>query len=252
MSDQDDNSMFNNDGTVNQPDNTVTPDQSVKTPAPNMNEVFADALSSIKNEDGGQKYSDVATALSALKHTQDHVTNLESENQVFREEQIKAKTMDDVLQQVTANKDQNVQTVPSGLDADSVKGVTLDTLREYEAQKLADANQQSVVEQLRTKFGDNKKAEEMFNTKAQEMGLTVETMNQLAASSPKAVLSYFDVKGGVTPNKNIEGSVNTEALQNQVIETPKVAGIMYGASSSEIVDSWRAAGQAIQNEMEAN
>ena len=228
------------------PDQTATPDQGVKSP--DLNEVFADALSSIKNENGEQKYSDVFTALNALKHTQDHVRTLEEENRTFREESIKAKTMDEVLQQVTANKDQTVQTVPAGLDAESVKDVTLDTLRQYEAQKMAQANQQDVVAKLTNKFGSAEKAEEMFNNKAAELGLSVDFMNQLAASSPKAVLNYFDVKGEVTLNKNVEGSINTDALQAHQEPAKPRKNIMYGASSSEIVDAWRSAGKDLVSE----
>lgn len=248
MTDQD--TIFNNQ---QQSDQTTTQDQSVETPVkPDLNQVFAEHLSQIKNENGEPKYSDVFTALNALKHTQDHVKTLEEENRQFREEQIRARTMDDVLQQLTATQDQEVQTKQTVLDAESVKGVTRQTLQEIMAEQAAVENQQKVVRELETKFGSKEKAEQMYLSKAQELGIDPNMFNQLAATSPKAVLNYFDIKGEVTPTKNVEGSVNTEALQaNQSAPAPK-KNIMYGASSADVLNAWRAAGQAVQNEMETN
>jgi hypothetical protein len=235
--------LFSQTDTPTQPDNTATPDQGVKTPEVNLNEIFQDTLSQIKNDQGDPKYSDVFTALNALKHTQDHVKTLEEENARFREEGIRAASMDEVLQQMTANQDQNVQTTPTGLDAESVKDVTLDTLRQYEAQKVSASNQKSVVEALTKTYGQ--KAEEMYTKKAQELGLDTSTFDSLAASSPKAVLSYFDVKDKETYFNPTKGSVNTEALgkENPPKRAPK--NIMYGASTSDVLDAWRSAGQGL-------
>ena len=232
------------------PDQTVTPDQGAKTP--DMNEIFADKLAQITNDQGEQKYSNVFTALEALKATQDHVKTLEGENKQLREEHTKAATMDEILQQMTANKDQTVETKTSGFDAESVKGVTRQTLQEIMAEQAAADNQKSVVEQLKKKFGSQEKAEEQYIAKAAELGLSTDVLDNLAASSPKAVLNYFDVKGEVTPNKNVEGSVNTEAFKAHQEKTEAPKNIMYGADSVDIVNAWKAAGQAVQNELENN
>lgn len=248
----DDNSMFNQEtATPAEPVQQVTPDQAVKTPqAPDMNAVFADKLQAITNEAGEPKYSDVMTALEALKHTQDHVKTLETENRQFRDEDTKARSIDEVLEQITAKQNQSEPTANTGLDAASVKGVTLDTLREYEAMKLSETNQTKVVDALVSKFGDKAKAEELYNAKALELGLTADSLNDLAAASPTAVLSYFNIKDTKATIKTIEGSVNTDALQAQPNEPIARKNIMYGASTHEIVSAWKAAGQAVQNELE--
>jgi hypothetical protein len=209
----------------------------------NVNEIFTDTLSQITNEQGEPKYSDVFTALNALKHTQDHVKTLEEENAKFRTESTKAATMDEVLQQLSANRAQPEATPQEGLDANSVKDVTLNTLRQYEAEKAAKANQSSVAETLTKKFGE--KAEEMYAKKAQELGLPLNLLDNLAATSPAAVLQYFDVKEKGSHLNPSTGSVNTEALGN--LNPPKLAkkNIMFGASSSDILNAWKSAGQGL-------
>lgn len=223
-------------------------DQGVKTPSPqpDLNEVFADKLSAITNEDGEQKYTDVMTALEALKHTQNHVKTLEQENASFKQEQVKAQTMEEVLQQLKTTKtDQNVQTSSPEVDVETMRNVTFDTIRQYEQQKQETANQQSVEQSLIGKFGTSEKAGEAFGAKARDLGMDIKVLENLAATSPKAVLAYFsDIKEVTT--KFVEGSVNTEAMSNQNPQVKPKKNIMYGASRSDILDAWRDAAPATE------
>ena len=82
--------------------------------------------------------------------------------------------------------------------------------------------------------------------RAAELGMPVDLFNQLAATSPKVVLDYFDVSSKVQPT-NIEGTVNTDALQQNVQPAPAKKNIMYGASTSDIVNAWRQAGQSTES-----
>lgn len=227
------------------------PDQGKKAPAdqqPDLNQVFSEHLSQIKNEEGEQKYKDVFTALSALKHTQEHVKTLEEENNRYRQETVKAKTMDEVLQQIEATKGTKQEpTSSTELDVDQLRNVTFDTIRQYEAQKAAAANKQAVSDALIEKFKDGEKAVQAFNDKASELGLTSEMLEELSATSPKAVLEYFQTSMKGT-SKITEGSVNTEALANASKPSEAKKNIMYGASTNDILSAWRSAGQSVQSE----
>lgn len=246
MSTDQEGTIFKEETTV---PNTETPDLGVKTPQPqpDLNSVFKDQLSSITDENGEQKYNDVMTALSALKHTQEYVKTLETENAGFREEDTKAATMDEVLAQLKTTQDkQSGPTSSPELDVDKLRNVTLETLMEYEAQKVSIANQQKVIEALTGKFKSGEKAEEAFIAKARDLGISVKTMNELSASSPKAVLEYFQMSSSESTSSFVEGSVNTDALASQTSESPAKKNIMYGASTEDIVSAWRSAGQPSQ------
>lgn len=243
--DQDDGSIFV--APVTPPQVTAPDPDAVKTsaPQPNLDEVFGEHLAKIKNEAGEQKYGDVVTALSALSHTQQHVKTLEEENERFRQEDVKAKTMDEVLQQIEATKQTSVApTSNTELDVEKMRNVTFDTIKEYEAQQTAAKNQTSVVSALVEKFQDQAKAEEAFNRKAEELGLSVQILNELSATSPKAVLEYFQISKESSP-KPTEGSVNTDALGTLVKPTEPKKNIMYGASTSDIIAAWRSAAPSV-------
>jgi hypothetical protein len=237
-----DTTMFNkDDGTTVPPvTTTVTPDP-VTAPQPDLNQVFSESLAGIKNEAGEQKYNDVFTALAALKHTQDHVKTLENENAAFKQENVTAQSMDDVLAQLQAtNNNQSVQTSTPALDVEAQRNVTLATIQQYEQQKAAEANQQAVETALVGKYKDATKAAEAFTAKANDLGIDVKTLEALAAQSPKAVLEYFGTSSSAT-NPIVGGSVNTDALANSVQPVVEKKQIMFGATSADLVNAWRAA-----------
>lgn len=234
--------MFNKDGEPTTPVQKPAAQDPVQNPQPDLNQVFGESLSSIKNEAGEQKYKDVFTALEALKHTQNHVKTLESENALFKQESVKAKTMDEVLEQLkpTVNS-QSDQTSSPALDVEAQRNVTLETIQQYEEQKKALANQREVEKALVGKYKDASKAAEAFVSKAEDLGLDVKTLESLSASSPKAVLQYFEITDSRVTNPIVTGSVNTDALNNSE-QTPAIKKqIMFGASSEDLITAWRAA-----------
>lgn len=252
MSDQDSTIFTDDKKTVVTPDDqTGVQDESAnKAPKIDLDAMFKDHLSSITDDNGQPKYRDVFTALEALKHTQAHVKTLQEENKTFRESQTQATTMEEALRRLSANKEQNDSTKSPELDAEKLKGMTLETLRQYEAEKSARANEQAVSDALVKKFGDAEKAKAAYATKADELGIDADTLRSLAQRSPKAVLSYFDVKEQRAFDKNLEGSVNTDAFNKTQRTTEAPRNIMYGASSQDVLSAWKAAGQSVLNEFE--
>lgn len=229
-----------------QPTSVQQTDQSVK---PDVNAIFKDHLSSIVDDSGEPKYKDVFTALDALKHTQDYVKTLQEENRQFRESKTQETTMEEALRKLSANKVQNDSTKSPDLDAETVKGMTLETLRQYEAEKTARANEQAVSDALVKKYGDAEKAKAEYAKKAQELGVDTDTFRSLAQRSPKAVLSYFDGAKDQSFDKNLNGSVNTSALGHSQTTQEKPRNIMYGATTGDMVSAWKSAGQSVLNEL---
>lgn len=209
-------------------------DQGTRTQEPSKVPAVNEMLSEIKNERGEPKYKTVEDAIAALKASQEHISTLETENQEFKGKLQEAMTIEQLKEHLNSTKntsDDNQQSI----SMEDIQNLVSHTLEEKENVKRATDNQRTVVSELTQKYGD--KAEELYNKKAQDLGLNVEDLNMLAARAPKAVLQYFDIahKSG----KNITGSVNTESFQkHNTTEPPKT--VMYGASTSDLVASWKA------------
>lgn len=258
MSDQD--NIFNTETKQEQStqqqatDKSATSDQGEESKGaktPDVNAIFKDHLSGIVDDKGEPKYNDVYTALEALKHSQEYIKTLQEENKQYKETTKQADTMEEALRKLTANKEQNDSTKSPELDVDKVRGMTLETLKQYEAEKAAAANENAVSQELVKKFGDVEKAKEAYNRKAEELGVDADTLRSLARRSPKAVLSYFNVQAN-SFDKNVQGSVNTSALKGSQNASEPRKNIMYGSKSGDVVNAWKAAGQAVLKDLENN
>ena len=80
----------------------------------------------------------------------------------------------------------------------------------------------------------------MYNQRAEELGVPVQWLNDTAAKSPNAVFSLFGIgkKEGKQPSK-LTSSYNSGAIQ----QPPKAERkpIMWGASTGDMLNSWRSA-----------
>lgn len=210
----------------------------------NPNNLFADQLAGIKDENGRQKYADVNTALNSLGHAQGHISNLERQVSELQEELNKRQGMEQVLERIEAGKQTNTEqpSVNSLSEAD-VLSLVDNTIKQKEAASIAYANEVAVSEALAEKFGD--KALEQLERKATELGVNVEFLQSMAQKSPKAVLSYF--QGDTTKTLNpTAGGVNTEALNRGITTEPDAlaeARAKLMGQTSPLLNKWRAAAQ---------
>ena len=193
----------------------------------------------------GKKYQSVEDALKSVPHAQSHIQKLEGEMQQMREELAKRKTAEELLDEI---KSQGLpeKTSPASLNVDELSKAVENALSAREAQSTAKQNISSVVNAFNEKFGE--KGPEQYKLLAQESGLPLEALNKLAATSPHAImkLAGMEVKQA-TPVKTTS-SVNTTSMSSQ----PSSAGIkvkMVGASTKELVSAWRAAGEAVKQEL---
>jgi len=188
-------------------------------PAP-ANDDLTTMLGAIKNERGEQKYRSIQDALNALKHSQEYIPELstklaqqENELKVARETANKVAELERLVQNLSQEKPQNEQPSQQGLSEEQVAELVTRTLTKRQQEDLLNANISSVANKVKQAYGE--KAEEVFYGKAQELGMTKEQFNTLAASTPKAVMKLLGIedKAPVEQFKPSVGSVNTTGIQ---------------------------------------
>src|SRR5690606_29577106 len=189
--------------------------------APNSDDQLVTLLAEIKNERGEQKYKTVQDAIVALKHAQEFIPQLKSEKDAsaqqleeMRQKLAEMESLKETVQKLT-QKQPEPQPKEEGLDDEKVQQLIDQRLTQRQQEQLFEHNISQVAKALSEKFGKDK-AEEMFYGKAQELGLSKEDINGLAAKSPQAVLQMFGVTAGAYKQPNFSPSgtkLRSEGLQ---------------------------------------
>jgi len=193
-------------------------------------------LKGIVNENGEQKYQDVDTALKALQASQEHIAKLEAEHVALREQASKAKTAEELLAEV--QKTQEVTPSHGEIDTSKLAQLVDERLNALDQANRSRENQDKVVSAMKEVFGD--KAGEVFQQKAQDLGLDVGFLESVSAKSPEAALELLGVKNKPQQTHQSQGSVNTETMPTQKPETPPVKNVMFGASRQDWLAEWEA------------
>lgn len=198
----------------------------------------------------GRKYATVQAALASIPHAQAHIANLEkenqrlaSENESLKAELAKAKNLEDVVASLSASQQPTASQVQAGLDEQAV----LELLAKRDAEAQAQANQVQVTNALIGKFGDGAKATEALKAKAAELGVGFDFMKDLAAKSPKAVLSYFNVESKPSPTSVVPQSSQTTAQYQTPPEPEYSFKTGMSGSTSDLVNAFRNCGKAVNN-----
>lgn len=185
----------------------------------------------------GKKYATVEKALEALVPGQTHIQKLEQELKELREGQQQGVDLDTVyatVQDLLA-KERETRVAPS-VDEASLAGVVDRALTAAQQKAEANRNVAVVKEQLTKMFGD--KVNEKYKAKAEELGVGVNFLNDLAAKSPKAVLEFFGGKPNASTART-HSSINTEALNTRPQPSEQGKSVMAGASSKEVTAAWQ-------------
>ena len=246
MSDQDNTTIFE---TNDNPTATATDDKPVvdAQPAEPVAPSVPEGLEELVGD--GKKYSSLEDALKSIPHAQQHIARLEEENRLYKESLEKAKSMEDILEQMKSQQpkgDQTGQQVGEGAD-DLLSKLSsqLDSLVEQklslkQQEAVHSQNAQTVTKAFKEAYGD--KAEEVYRGLSEETGMTVEALNQMAATSPKALLKLAGLGGKVgSTSTKPSSSINTEAfISNANGQKQEVKPVMFGATSAQVLDAWRA------------
>lgn len=216
------NSIFEDQNKQETPASNQEQNGSTANTAPTQTEQpFANLLGSILNEKGEPKYKSVEDALIGLKHAQEYIPKIkesasekEQELNQLRQEVDRLKSLENTVLELT-QKQEKASTNGVSLSEEDIAQLVESTLTKQQQAKIQQDNVTTVVSAVSQKFGAD--AEKVFYTKAQELGLSVEEMNALAARTPKAVLTLLGVSE-TTAHKQVNvspttGSVNTSAFQ---------------------------------------
>ena len=190
----------------------------------------------------GKKYSSVEDALKSVPHAQKHIQTLESELATLKEELMKRRTTEELLDEIKSGVQpkENLQGVE--FDQDKLMQLVDQTLEVKERQRLAKTNASQVAAKFTEKFGTE--AETVYKSVARENGLSEQQLNSLAASSPNVVLKLAGLAEAKTaPVSKSTSSVNTQSLNQKVDPSALSARVKQGATTKDLVNAWRIAGE---------
>ena len=196
---------------------------------------YADLLTTIKADDGRQKYADVKTALESIPHAQTHIRELNEKLKAMEERLKDASNVDEVLKRLESTQ-ANEERPSQELDETKLAQFLEAQLTAREQAKVQESNRKAVADTLRGAFGE--KAEEMYKQTAEELGIELGVMNDLAQRSPAAVLKYFGLDHKKASSNLSKPSVNTAAMHNKP-EQRRDPMDMFKSSESDLVKKWR-------------
>jgi len=188
----------------------------------------------------GKKYATAEDALQSIPHAQHHIESLEQEMADLREDLSKRKAVEEVLQEI--NKTPTEQLAEPQLSQEQLDALIDNRLTAKTNQDIKDANVSEVIEKFVSLYGDKEKAQEVYVKKAADLGLNIEQLNTLSASSPQAVYEMFGMaKSDAPAPTQIHSNVNSEAQINlqQAPDAPK--SVMGRSTHSDDISAWRAA-----------
>jgi len=197
-------------------------------------------LSSILNQEGNQKYSTVEDALKSIPFATTHISKLEQENAELTTKLNQAQTVKDILDEISVQRTPSEEPTVQGLDESRVAEIVSQQLTVTEQQRLIQVNQAAAAAALQAHFGDVQTAEKKYIAKAEELGISVQFLNDVAAKSPKALLNLFDitaVEKQEIPEKIQDSGITPVEIQDET----KPKSVMWGASHSDLKEAWRAA-----------
>ena len=195
----------------------------------------------------GKKYKSAEDALKSVPHAQEHIKTLEEEMAQLKEELTRRKTAEELLDEMKSGI-QPREATPQGveIDQDRLMQLVTQTIEQKEQQSKAKQNAQTVANKFTEQYGA--KAEEVYTKIAQDAGLTVEQLNNLAATSPNVVLKLSGLDAKTTPVGKPSSSINTQAL-GSTKPTELSARVPKGASTKDMLTAWRAAGEKVKSQL---
>ena len=193
----------------------------------------------------GKKYQSPEDALKSVPHAQKHIETLEFELAQVKAELTKRKTTQELLDEIKSGAQPVENTTPRAeVNQDTLEQLVSSTIEKREQATKAKTNASQVANKFTEKFGAT--AEAAYNQIAKEAGLTVQQLNNLAATSPNAVLKLAGLNGAVTTSTTTKGSINTQSLTGTPVEN--TARVPRGASTKDLVKAWKAAGEKVKSQ----
>lgn len=215
-----------------------TPVVSQQAPTPTIPTELAELVGA------GKKYQTVDEALRSVPHAQKHISTLEQELADARAELQKRQTAEDLLADIKQGVIQQGTTPPKvDLSREVVSEIVHNALSQEKQKEQAKTNISIVTSNFEKAYGE--KAEATYIKLSEESGLTIEQLNQLAITSPEAVLRLAGLKNSSLPPRPIQGNVNTLSLAGTNTTPELSARVKKGATSKDVQAAWEIAKQKV-------
>jgi len=211
--------MVFTDENVTKQDNQNNEAQGQETP---QQESFLDKLVQAK----GENWKDPEVLAKGKLEADGYIKNLEDQLSQMREDLKKQEYKNEVLDQLqskaaettaasngepnsSSTKEQNTT---ANLSEEDLKSLVEQTLSQREKSALVQSNLELVDKELEGSFGTEAKAQ--IEKKAQELGMSIDRLRDIAAESPNAFFALIgENKRPVNPM--VSGSVRTEGVNMQ-------------------------------------
>lgn len=167
----------------------------------------------------GKKYATIDEVYKAFPNAQKHISTLEEENRVIKEELAKRRTAEELLNDIQSRvtPQSNGDTIPPKVDIPDISSLVRQEVERVKIEESYKVNQKTVVDELTKVYGD--KAREKYAALATELGVTKENLNQLALTSPTA---FFKL-AGITPQTTTRsGTLTNDVSTTRIVNTPDV------------------------------
>lgn len=230
-------------------------------PESNENEALNTLLASIKNDQGEQKYDSLPKALEGLRNAQEFIPQLKGELSEkdqeladLRSKVAELSAVHDVVEKLTAQNEPPAPETPpqpQTLNEQDVAKLLQQQLDARDRQQSEATNAQSVINTLTEKFGTE--AEKNYVAKAQELGMTVEGLNNLSKTSPQAVLALFGGSAPKSPQPLAGGGLNTSGYEppKETFIKRNEESVMSGFYSTEDLHAESKRSKALVDELHA-
>lgn len=164
----------------------------------------------------GKKFKDPEALARGKAEADEFIENLKRQNQELKEDLEKASKLDQILEEIRSNEAAKPSTArnddpgegegdpsktSSGLTDEQLQALIEKTLSQRETEGRANKNLSEVNRVIGEKYGS--KAAEFLKSRADEIGLSVVKMKELAAENPKAFYRLVGLDGN-SPNKGVE------------------------------------------------
>ena len=156
----------------------------------------------------GKKYATEADALASVPHAQAHIDKLEAEKAELLEDLNKRQTAEELLDKMR-EAGRTSDTPSESVDLEALVDKRL-AVKEQADRKAANISKADKA--YKEKWGE--KSGEALALQAQELGMSVSAMQEVAANSPSAFMKMvgLETTNTGTAHKPMESSVNTEQL----------------------------------------
>lgn len=160
-----------------------------------------------------QKYKTVDELAKAYVNADQHILELKEKLRQAEAKALEAKTIDDVLERITSNKETSTEETTSAVQAvkpEELEVLVEKTLNKRQQEEVKKANLLAADKAMKEKFGE--KAVEVFRQQA-DTPEKAKVLMELAAVDPTKFVSLF-VSGSVVTNTMDTGSSVTTNVAN--------------------------------------